>query len=82
MGFIGGGNSNVDSSSCSRSCAAVECDDGNALSASSVCFSVGSLKDLSEGFLTSGRSDADVLSTRPCDSFRSGGGNHLRLKDN
>lgn len=50
------------------------------LYSSSVCFSVGNLNVLSDPFLTSGRSDDALLSTLPCDSLRSGGGNHLRLK--
>lgn len=50
------------------------------LYSSSVCFSVGNLNVLSDPFLTSGRSEAALLSTLPCDSLRSGGGNHLRLK--
>lgn len=79
MGFIGGGSSNVFSSSGSRSWCA-DCELGNALRASFVCFSVGSLKVLSEDFLTSGRSTAGLLSTLPWESLRSGIGNHFRLK--
>lgn len=78
MGFMGGGSSNVVSSSGSSSCCA-ECEAGNDFRASFVCFSVGNLKFLSEDFLTSGRSAAELLSTLPWDSFRNGCGSHFRL---
>lgn len=107
MGFIGGGNSNVASSSASSSPVwwplplllvwAVDVDgiadllliDATpvALTSSSAVIDVANLSTdanlnvFSEPFFINGRSAALVcLSTFPWDSFRSGGGNHFRLK--
>lgn len=87
IGFIGGGKSHVPSSSASTSWWADwelinDFDWLLLLYSSSDCFSVGNLNVLSDPFLTSGRSDDVLLSTLPCDSLRSGGGSHLRLKEN
>lgn len=111
IGFIGGGNSNVASSSASNSPAwwpllllaplvfgwtvadvvgnadLLLTDGADAFDSSSAVIDAAnlsadaSLNVFSEPFFTSGRSAALVfLSTFPWDNFRSGGGNHFRLK--